>query len=447
MLPVQRLFFIAAIVQIACVAAGDPPWRAPAQRVVPLKPQNTGGLLPVTQSQSRRETTIPGLLARQSCPTGYGLCGNGRCCKAGSDCCKVGCCDPGNWCYASGCCKRSENGCDNRGCCAFGDKCCSGGGCCSSGDYCAVVDGVKGCCPNGKVCTGSSGLCDKSGYVPCANDDFCCLPGDTCYRDSNNSPGCRAGGGGSPPTTKPTTTHTTTTPPPTTTHTTTPITTTPIPSATNSPIAVPSSVPAPPSGSKNVVIDVSSSTEITWTGDWVLVPSTCTPGNKAKRVSGNSTSFASGIMGYFFAGSSVYLSVVSTNAQYTVSIDNVDTDYGSSGSSPTVAPINCTFGWSRNNLTGVGQHYLSIEIFGASDAGTLHSGKRDILAPWSLEVQNFVITQPSSTTGGGVGSGAASSTARSGGGSGSLGSGAFANHIPWFSLFSFTIFAVFLLYL
>lgn len=38
--------------------------------------------------QKREPTVIEGLLhIRQSCPTGYGLCNNGRCCPLGGQCC------------------------------------------------------------------------------------------------------------------------------------------------------------------------------------------------------------------------------------------------------------------------------------------------------------------------------------------------------------------------
>jgi len=95
-------------------------------------------------------------------------------------------------------------------------------------------------------------------------------------------------------------------------------------------------------------------------------------------------------MGYSFTGTCVYLSVSSNNAQYIVSIDSDETQYGSS-SSTTPAPSNCTFGWTRTNLTGTSTHFLQISVFGAIDS------RRDIEAPWALEIQNLVITKPDSS--------------------------------------------------
>lgn len=72
--------------------------------------------------QRREPSIIEGLLQiRQSCPTGYGLCDNGKCCPLGGRCCtgkgscqqpsplqilnhfySAGCCDAGYWCYSTG---------------------------------------------------------------------------------------------------------------------------------------------------------------------------------------------------------------------------------------------------------------------------------------------------------------------------------------------------------
>ncbi|KAJ7792347.1 hypothetical protein B0H14DRAFT_2931508, partial [Mycena olivaceomarginata] len=75
---------------------------------------------------------------------------------------------------------------------------CGDGSYCPAGEYCDVVDGLKDCCPDGKTCTstGNSDTFITPGYIPCADDDFCCPPGDICYRDSANTPRCSAGGGG-----------------------------------------------------------------------------------------------------------------------------------------------------------------------------------------------------------------------------------------------------------
>lgn len=39
---------------------------------------------------ARRDHVISGLLARQSCPSGYGLCSGGDCCPLGGRCCGAG---------------------------------------------------------------------------------------------------------------------------------------------------------------------------------------------------------------------------------------------------------------------------------------------------------------------------------------------------------------------
>ncbi len=39
---------------------------------------------------ARRDTVISGLLARQSCPSGYGACSGGDCCPLGGKCCGGG---------------------------------------------------------------------------------------------------------------------------------------------------------------------------------------------------------------------------------------------------------------------------------------------------------------------------------------------------------------------
>ncbi|KAJ6456893.1 hypothetical protein C8R45DRAFT_1185006, partial [Mycena sanguinolenta] len=334
---------------------------------------------------------ISGLLVRQSCDPGYGLCSNGRCCPVGGDCCANGdCCDAGEWCYAGSLTPlvsiaklialQPSAACGRRmvaiGCCDIGDNCCEGGSCCVSSDYCTVANGVSGCCENGKVCTGISNQCDKSGYSPCTNDDFCCPTGQTCFRDSANNPACKDGGGGGGSPTTTTTKETTTTHQTTTTKGTT-VTTSMLAAS-----SAPNAVPAAPAGSENVVIDVSTDLNITWTGDWVVVPSTCTTGSKSKKVSGNSTNLADGAMSFPFTGTCVYVSVMSLNAQYTITIDGEETDYGAP-SGATTTPSNCTFGWSRTNLTA------EVHSIGISVSGAIHE-RRDIEAPWSLELQNLV---------------------------------------------------------
>ncbi|KAJ7726325.1 hypothetical protein DFH07DRAFT_852852 [Mycena maculata] len=355
---------------------------------------------------------ISGLLyPRQSCDPGYGACKNtASCCPIGGDCCtNGGCCAAGQWCYAKICCTLAQDGCDNSGCCNIGETCCQGGGCCAGSDYC-VADG---CCPTGETCTGSSDQCDISGYVPCANEDWCCLPGQTCSRDSNGDPSCGGSGGGSPTTKATTTTHGTTTAKATTTAVATTAIATPTTiatqvttetsggpgnthSTTNSGTAL-TSVPTAPAGSQNVVINVLDAA-IIWTGDWVVVASSCSASNQAKAVSGNDSSIADVSMQYSFTGSCIYLSIASNNAGFGISIDGELTEYGENDNSVTT-PTNCTFGWSRTNLTATVEH--TFEIF-ANGPSSISNSRRDAGDSWVLEVQNLVITQPNasaSTTG------------------------------------------------
>lgn len=86
------------------------------------------------------------------------------------------------------------------------------------------------------------------------------------------------------------------------------------------------------------------------------------------------------------AGSSIYLSVASNNVQYTIVLDEETTYYGGGSSDAIPAPSNCTFGWSKTNLVGTGEHFIQITIF-----GSVEDPKRDVEAPWSLEIQNLVL--------------------------------------------------------
>ncbi|KAJ6555351.1 hypothetical protein DFH09DRAFT_1280417 [Mycena vulgaris] len=383
-----RLFLAASfVVAVFCdIVVGED--SAPARRLTPLMPYTRKPL-----KAQKSKTVIEGLLvARQSCNPGYGSCSNGGCCRIGGQCCNNGVC-----------CLRSEGGCDDRGCCNLDEHCCTGGACCSAGSYCDVVDGKQGCCEIGKICTGTSNECDSAGFVPCANEDFCCRPGAICYRDSSGNPGCRAGGSPPPPpTTKDTTstTHKPTTAKPTPTPGTTTTTaddsgtthTTSAAQSTHSTGSAPTSVPTAPTGYQNVFLDLTSDINLRWTGDWVVVPATCSSGNKAKSCSGNSSTSSSGMLMYDFQATSIYLSVASINAQYTISIDSEETSYGLLSVS-TAAPTNCTFGWSKTNLSVSVTHYLQITVNGPAA-----NGRRDSTGDWALELQNLVITQPGSST-------------------------------------------------
>ncbi|KAJ6541611.1 hypothetical protein B0H19DRAFT_1173822 [Mycena capillaripes] len=413
MLSFWKLFLIAVVAwNVSGVVANNE--NPPALRLTPLRPR-TGQ--PQPRTNTRRATVIEGLLTPRACPSGYGLCSTtGVCCPLGGDCCKDGhCCNAGDRCYGEGLCCTfgAEEGCDSLGCCPIGAQCCKGGSCCRGNENCVVIDGQLGCCPKGEVCGGISNPCKTAGYVPCANEDFCCPPGDTCYRDSENTPRCR-NGAPPPPTTTPK--PPTTAPKPPTTTPKPPTTTPKPPTTTNSDTesitgkttttgnsgttthsvpagTAPTSVPTPSSGSKNVVIDVSSTT-IIWTGNWVIIDSSCSSGSKAKSCSGdlNTDDFASSNMSFSFTGTSVYVSVASKNAAYAIEFNGETITYGGDTNSiPT--PGNCTFGWSKTDLSVTGTHILNIYLHGPSDSFS----KRDLESPWSVEIQNLVITQPDSS--------------------------------------------------
>ncbi|KAJ7152422.1 hypothetical protein C8R46DRAFT_1197630 [Mycena filopes] len=378
-----------------------------------LQPQRKSNLLLATNA--RRDTSlIAGLLVARACSSGYGLCGNGGCCPVGGcphwgvvlrhrmGAIRKDAVTPGRTAAVVRCSSCTEAVAVRQGTrpVTSNNTLLNGG----LSSYCDVVDGVQGCCPTGK--------CDISGYVPCTNDDFCChvsifeVPGETCYRDASGNPGCRSGGGGGgSPTTKTTTT----------THT---------PSTTGNAGGTPTG-----SAAQNVTIDVSSleTGGIAWVGDWVLVPSSCTPGKMARAVSGNGTIVGDGAnssAAYFFAGTAIYLSVASRNVQYVVTIDGEDTT--SYGVNNSATPANCTFGWSRTGLSAIGEHFLQISIVGPaasdsdSDTRVLSQDlKKASTDPWMLEMQNLVITQGGSSAGGGTVSGSsATSTSKSGGDSG-----------------------------
>ncbi|KXN89502.1 hypothetical protein AN958_05664 [Leucoagaricus sp. SymC.cos] len=241
-----------------------------------LKPFIQGNPLKDTSGdelQKREPTIIEGLLhIRQSCPSGYGLCNNGRCCPLGGKCCTQGCCNPGYWCYSTGCCSLSEIGCEQVSCCPVGSNCCKGGGCCKASEYCVVSSSAKGCCPIGQVCTGT--------------------PGSTCYRDSAGAPRCRSGstsngggggggggggdgGGGDNRSTTTTPRSTPTTPPQIPDITTTPTTNS---SSTSSAATTAQSSPSPTPGLGQSVITYSvTDTRISWSGTgWVSGSSSCT---------------------------------------------------------------------------------------------------------------------------------------------------------------------------
>ncbi|KAJ7810581.1 hypothetical protein B0H14DRAFT_2607175 [Mycena olivaceomarginata] len=249
-------------------------------------------------------------------------------------------------------------------------------------------------------------------------------------RDSNNVGRCRSGGGsGNTPTVKPTTTHptrattheqpdttprepvptTTPEPAPTTTHEPAPTTTNiPTPpssigsslSTTSTTRSGPTTVPSATAGSENIIIDA----------PWADVTSSCSSSRKAKAChSTGSDNFNTVKMEYNFTGTSVYVSIASDSARFSISIDGEVTDYGSaSTASGAETPGNCTFGWSQTNLTPGTPHVLEIILFGSTEDSMRRAPAAP--APFTLEIQNFVITQNDTTAAAAGGSNAASMT-------------------------------------
>ncbi|KAJ7214555.1 hypothetical protein GGX14DRAFT_563372 [Mycena pura] len=244
--------------------------------------------------------------------------------------------------------------------CDAGESDC-GDGCCPSGLYCDSF----GCCPNGETCTGSSGECPEADEISCGNGS-CCRPGQSCTSDMECVDGGGGGGGGA------TTVKTTTTPKATTTHKTT---------ATAKPTSsAPTSVPSAPAGSQNVVIDVSTNTDILWDGHWTSGPSSCGSGT-AMSVGGTDL-FSDDSMSYDFTGTAIYLSFASNNAVIDIMLDDDEVTYGDDGSPET--PGNCTFGWQRTGLSA-GTHNLFIDPLGSQ-----FNLNGPLNPPWYFELQNFV---------------------------------------------------------
>lgn len=325
---------------------------------------------------------LTGLLeSRQSCSAGYGLCSTGRCCPLGGRCCSNGgCCGAGYWCYSTGCCSVTETGCANVSCCPTGARCCQGGGCCKSSENCVITaSGVKGCCPIGSTCSGTPGRCSNSAYVPCSNDNFCCPPGDICYRDtSGNAPRCRS------PSQNPS-------PPAATTTSTLPRTATTssraLPSSSAPSIPTGNGLPTPPSGSAFRVISVTDSS-ITWKGpSWTVVFGPCNVNNtlpsKKTTSSDHSLTFISN------TSIAIYVNVASYNVYYDVYYNGRLTSY-----SPSTSLPNCTYISLARDLTPGVSVNITIFIYGAS----LQSRQAETDSSSSFDINNFVLMEPTRKT-------------------------------------------------
>ncbi|KAJ6604442.1 hypothetical protein DFH09DRAFT_309700 [Mycena vulgaris] len=248
------------------------------------------------------------------------------------------------------CCSGGET------CCPTAHRCCSDGGCCQLSEFCDTVDGIKGCCPVGRTCTGAP-------------------PVTTADHDTTTRTG----------TTKTATSTTTTT-----SFTSTPTTTKS--AGTTSTHTALSSVPTAPSGSQNVVVDMSASALVA-SGRWESTTSSCNSSAQSKTVASDGTTASEySTLFYSFQGTAIYMKSASINAHYTVALDTDVTEYGGTSSTgQTDAPPNCTFGWWRDNLDAK-LHTVEIIVYGASSS--LVSARA--VQPWAFELHNFIITKTSS---------------------------------------------------
>lgn len=120
-------------------------------------------------------------LAQGTCPSGYGMCPNGRCCPSGTLCSNDGyCVQPGrNYCGGGRSCPAGEN-CTRDGYCVRpGLVYCGGGRTCPGGTSC-TNDG-KCVDPNKPTCPPGQGLCNNGRCCPigttCTNDGYCVQAG------------------------------------------------------------------------------------------------------------------------------------------------------------------------------------------------------------------------------------------------------------------------------
>ncbi|KAJ7293372.1 hypothetical protein C8J57DRAFT_24372 [Mycena rebaudengoi] len=263
---------------------------------------------------------------------------------------------PGLLARAETCPIGSGDPCGSKICCPIGGVCCSGeksccgaaqrccpGGCCQLTEYCDTVDGVKGCCPVLAICTTKG---------------------------------------------TPTSTHTTKSASSTSRST----------AATSTPLT---NIPAAAAGSQNVVIDMSQPA-ISFSGQWADTVSSCNSSAKSKSIIPDSAGVAQySTIAYSFTGSAIYMMMSSVNAHYTVALGTDFTEYYSGG---TVAPPNCTYGWSRTGLLDNETRTVFITVYGSPDV---------VGNTWGVELHHFVITNKTSTSSsdpssGGSGSGSGS---------------------------------------
>ncbi|KAJ7794038.1 hypothetical protein B0H14DRAFT_2622273 [Mycena olivaceomarginata] len=412
----------------------DDIYGSPIEQLTPLTPFKPATFSQRQPTEPQPRAVISGLLvSRQACQDpGYGVCPNfNHCCPIGGQCCNSGIyirLDDSLTSFRSKAALR-EIGVTVQAAAAIQRM---------AATTKVVVNAERRFVVKVEHAVPWGGIVQRKGVVP--TERFAVAL--RANRDSNNVGRCRSGGGsGNTPTVKPTTTHptraTTHEQPDTTPHEPAPTTTPPnqrLPPPTNQrlppltfrlPQAVrigsslsttsttrsgPTTVPSATAGSENIIIDVSSNTNITWLGPWADVTSSCSSSRKAKAChSTGSDNFNTVKMEYNFTGTSVYVSIASDSARFSISIDGEVTDYGSaSTASGAETPGNCTFGWSQTNLTPGTPHVLEIILFGSTEDSMRRAPAAP--APFTLEIQNFVITQNDTTAAAAGGSNAASMT-------------------------------------
>ncbi|KAG9218747.1 hypothetical protein CCMSSC00406_0001139 [Pleurotus cornucopiae] len=350
---------------------------------------------------ARRDHIISGLLARQSCPSGYGLCSGGDQELVAHR--EVGAMEVAVVEAARG---------DVRTTRAVAVVLVA----VQEGDVVDQANGRRGCCENGKICSGggSSG-CTSSGYSQCSGEDFCCPTGDICYRDTENRPRCRSpssgGGGATTTTTTPppptTTTRTTEAPPPTTTPPTQAPPPPPPPATTTAPAAPPPPAPTTvrptttgvPSGTATSVVpsptvplgsslvDISATDpRISYQGSWQSVDSACNSSSQSRLTTAPYSSFS-----LDFEGSAVYLSLAANNAWYTVTVGGQTSSFGGSENAISIVPSNCTLSFEQRNLPNR-LNTMVVFINGAS------LGTTTMDDPWSFALEKIVVVAGGSST-------------------------------------------------
>jgi len=115
--------------------------------------------------------------AELTCPSGYGLCPNGRCCPTSQLCSNDGyCVERGrNYCGGGRSCPGGESCTGDGYCVKAGQVYCGGGRTCPSGTAC-TKDG-RCADPNKPTCPPGQGLCSNGKCCPigklCTNDGYC----------------------------------------------------------------------------------------------------------------------------------------------------------------------------------------------------------------------------------------------------------------------------------